>query len=182
MFSELRKMAQKMFESFKAAISNLVGNARPRTAAGHDTSLATAVLLTRVTTVHREMSEARSEKLRALLKSGFGIDDHTTSQLIEQAAKADRNSVDLYRFTRQLNEVLDEERRLQTVRMMWQMAYAEGNANEFEVNIIWRAADLLGVSSRQRVELRQQVSAANAVLPSTGVGRQDSPALASQVA
>ena len=27
---------------------------------------------------------------------------------------------------------------------MWRMACAEGNANEFEVNIIWRTADLLG--------------------------------------
>jgi hypothetical protein len=31
--------------------------------------------------------------------------------------------------------------------------------NEFEKNIIWRAADLLGVSSRQRVELRQRIAA-----------------------
>jgi hypothetical protein len=31
--------------------------------------------------------------------------------------------------------------------------------NEFEENIIWRAADLLGVSSRQRVELRQRIMA-----------------------
>ncbi|MGB8639985.1 MAG: hypothetical protein WCD30_17895, partial [Pseudolabrys sp.] len=30
--------------------------------------------------------------------------------------------------------------------------------NEFESNIIWRTADLLGVSSRQRIELRQQVA------------------------
>jgi uncharacterized tellurite resistance protein B-like protein len=176
-------MAQKIFESFKAVISNLVGNARRRKPAEDGSSrLATAVLLTRVTTVHCEMSETRREKLRALLKSGFGIDDDATTQLIEQAAKADRYSVDLYRFTRQLNQVLSEERRLQTVRMMWQMAYAEGNANEFEVNIIWRAADLLGVSSRQRVGLRQEVSADNAAIPSTGFARQYSPALTSQVA
>lgn len=172
-----------MFESLKAGILNVVGNVRPHISTGGGNSqLATAVLLTRVTTVHCEMSETRREMLCALLKSGFGIDDNATTQLIEQAANADRNSVDLYRFTRQLNEVLDEEQRLQTIRMMWQMAYAEGNANEFEVNIIWRAAELLGVSSRQRIELRQLVSADNAALSSAGVGLQHSRALASQVA
>jgi hypothetical protein len=41
--------------------------------------------------------------------------------------------------------------------MMWEIAYADGKPNEFEANIIWRAADLLGVSSRQRVALRQLV-------------------------
>jgi uncharacterized tellurite resistance protein B-like protein len=42
--------------------------------------------------------------------------------------------------------------------MMWQVAYVDGRANEFESNIIWRSADLLGVSSRQRIELRQLVA------------------------
>jgi len=40
--------------------------------------------------------------------------------------------------------------------MMWEIVYADGSVNEFEHNIIWRAADLLGVSTRQRVELRQR--------------------------
>ena len=48
--------------------------------------------------------------------------------------------------------------------MMWEIVYADGNANEFEANIIWRAADLLGVSSRQRVELRQQIAADSVAL------------------
>jgi tellurite resistance protein TerB len=43
--------------------------------------------------------------------------------------------------------------------------YADGRVNEFEHNIIWRAADLLGVSTRQRVELRQRIAAGRAALP-----------------
>jgi uncharacterized tellurite resistance protein B-like protein len=45
-----------------------------------------------------------------------------------------------------------------------EIIYADGRVNEFESNIIWRAADLLGVSSRQRIELRRQIAADNAVL------------------
>ena len=43
--------------------------------------------------------------------------------------------------------------------MMWQMVYADGNLNEFEDNIVWRASDLLGISTRDRVELRREVVA-----------------------
>jgi hypothetical protein len=43
--------------------------------------------------------------------------------------------------------------------MMWEIVCADGTVDALEDNIIWRAADLLGVSSRQRVELRQRVSA-----------------------
>jgi uncharacterized tellurite resistance protein B-like protein len=42
--------------------------------------------------------------------------------------------------------------------MMWEMVYADGHVSEFERNLIWRAAALLGVSSRERIELGQQVA------------------------
>jgi uncharacterized tellurite resistance protein B-like protein len=43
--------------------------------------------------------------------------------------------------------------------MMWEMAYADGRVSEFEENVMWRVSDLLGVSARERVELRRQVAA-----------------------
>ncbi len=46
--------------------------------------------------------------------------------------------------------------------MMWQIVYADGKANEFEDNVIWRAADLLHVSSRDRIEMRRRVSGQDA--------------------
>ena len=121
-------------------------------------------------TVHDEMSAGRREKLYALLKAAFQLDDLTVAQLIDQSAEVARNALDLYRFTRKLREVLDNEGRYQTVRMMWEIVYAGGKPNEFEANI-WRAADLLGVSSRQRVALRQLALADNASF-GAGVGLQ----------
>jgi uncharacterized tellurite resistance protein B-like protein len=67
-------------------------------------------------------------------------------------------AVDLYRFTSLLNRALDEDGRLRIIEMMWELIYADGRVNEFEDNVVWRVADLLGVSTRERVELRQQVS------------------------
>jgi uncharacterized tellurite resistance protein B-like protein len=42
--------------------------------------------------------------------------------------------------------------------MMWEIIYADGHLNEFEDNLVWRAADLLHVSSRERVEIRRRVA------------------------
>ena len=147
-----------MFGPLKNLISSLAEDARLQKFEGTDCRLATAALLTRVATVDREMSEARRQKLHAVLKSYFGLDDPATVQLIHKADAAARGAVDLYHFTRQLNEVLDNESRQRTVKMMWQVIYVDERVNEFESNIIWRAADLLGVSSRQRIELRQGVA------------------------
>jgi uncharacterized tellurite resistance protein B-like protein len=155
-----------MFGSLKNLISSLVEDARSQKFEDTDCRVATAALLTRVATVNSEMSEARREKLHAVLKSCFGLDDVTTVQLIHDAAAADRSAVDLYHFTRQLNGVLDSEGRQRIVKMMWQVIYVDERVNELESNIIWRTADLLGVSSRERIELRQRVAVDRAALNS----------------
>lgn len=147
-----------MFGSLKNLISTLVGDARLKKLEDTDCRLATAALLTRVATVDSEMSEARREKLHAVLKSCFGLDDLTTVELIHDATAADRSAVDLYHFTRQLNDALDNEGRQRIVKMMWQVIYVDERVNEFE------STDLLGVSSRQRIELRERVAVDRAAL------------------
>ena len=165
-----------MLGSMKNLLSYLAGGAGAQSD-GYARWLVTAALLTRVATVQREMSDARQKALRLALQSGLSLDDHTTARVIGESAVINRNAIDLYHFTRQLNETVNDEGRLQMVRMMWEIAYADGDADEFDANVIWRAADLLGVSPRQRVELRQQVSAGRAVFACVGFDRAQSPAL-----
>jgi len=43
------------------------------------------------------------------------------------------------------------------IEMMWEIVYADGRRGELEDNLLWRAADLLGVSPRERIELRRRV-------------------------
>jgi uncharacterized tellurite resistance protein B-like protein len=152
-----------MFGSFKALMSSLVEDPRP---AGHFESrngrLAAAALLIRVATVDGEMSEARLGRLHAVLQSGFDLDDLATVKLIEHADVAARRAIDLYHFTRQLNAAFDDEGRRRVVEMMWQIILVDGSARESENNIVWRAADLLGVPSRQRIDLRRRIAAERA--------------------
>jgi uncharacterized tellurite resistance protein B-like protein len=53
---------------------------------------------------------------------------------------------------------VNEEGRLRIIEMMWELVYADGKVSEFEENVVWRAADLLGVSSRDRIDLRHRVA------------------------
>ncbi len=47
--------------------------------------------------------------------------------------------------------------RLRIAEMMWNPVSADGQASELEDNVVWRAADLLGVSSRDRIDLKRRV-------------------------
>ena len=149
-----------MFGLLKTLISSLIDDVQPLNQfENKDCRLATAALLIRVATIDGEMSEARLGKLHAVLKSHFELNDLNTSQLIDDAIAADRNAIDLYQFTRQLKDALNDEGCRRIIKMMWEIIFVDRSANEFENNIVWRAADLLGVPSRQRIELRQQIAA-----------------------
>ena len=70
---------------------------------------------------------------------------------------ADDEAVDLYAFTSILKRALDQEQRISFVELLWEVVYADGDRHELEENVVWRIAELLGVSARQRVWARQRV-------------------------
>jgi len=147
-----------MFESFKSFISDIVdGEKHPSQFADNDYRLAAAALLVHAAAIDGEVLPSERDKLHAVIKQHFALDDAATDELIEKATAAEHESVDLYHFTALLNRVLDEPGRARIVEMMWEIVYADGRRDELEDNLLWRAADLLGVSARERIELRRRI-------------------------
>jgi uncharacterized tellurite resistance protein B-like protein len=147
-----------MFESFKSFITEFVdGEKHPDQFAEDDYRLAAAAMLVHAAAIDGEMSQSERDKLHAVIKQRFALDDATTDELITKATAAEHESVDLYHFTHQLNRALDDDGRAKIVEMMWEIVYADGQRDELEDNLIWRAADLLGVSAHERIALRRRV-------------------------
>jgi uncharacterized tellurite resistance protein B-like protein len=147
-----------MFEAFKTFISDFAdGGKHPSQFAADDYRLAAAALLVHAAAIDGEVTPSERDKLHAVIKQSFALDDAATAELIAKATAAEQESVDLYHFTHLLNRALDEPGRARIVEMMWQIVYADGRRDELEDNLLWRAADLLGVSPRERIELRRRV-------------------------
>lgn len=128
--------------------------------------LAATALLIHVISLDGEPSELEKRKLHSLLESSFKLDPGTADQLIASATRVEGEAVDLFHFTSVIMRSVNEEGRLRIVEMMWEVAYADGQVSEFEDNVVWRAADLLGVSSRERIDLKHRVAARqSAVVP-----------------
>jgi len=150
-----------MFDAFRNFVAEFVdGDRHPSQFADDDYRLAAAALLVHAAAIDGDMSQAERDKLHALVKRRFGLDDGGADELIDKATVAEQEAVDLYHFTSLLNRTLDEEGRARIIEMMWEIVYADGRRDELEDNLLWRAADLLGVSPRQRIELRQRIAKA----------------------
>ena len=148
-----------MFDALKSFIAELAGaDSAEKSFAEDDYRLAAAALLVHVAAADGETDDAERRRLKTVIEERFGLDDAATARLIEKAEQSDRDAVDFYQFTSILKRALDEDGRLKVVEMMWDIAYADGAIHEFEENTVWRVAELLGVSTRDRVLLRQRVA------------------------
>jgi uncharacterized tellurite resistance protein B-like protein len=148
-----------MFEAFRHFVAEFADGAKhPSQFAEDDYRLAAAALLVHTAAIDGEMSQSERAKLHAVIMQRFNLDDAATDALIEKATAAEHEAVDLYHFTHLLNRMLDEEGRARVIEMMWEIVYADGRRDELEENLLWRAADLLGVSPRERIELRRRIA------------------------
>jgi uncharacterized tellurite resistance protein B-like protein len=147
-----------MFAALRNLITELSGDETRPAFEEDDYRLAATALLVHAAGIDGSISDAERDKLQARLKLRFGLDDAAAVTLIERATEAEREAVDLYRFTSLLTRSLDEAGRRHIVELMWEVVYADGRVSEFEDNLIWRVADLLHVPSRDRIELRRRVA------------------------
>jgi uncharacterized tellurite resistance protein B-like protein len=120
--------------------------------------LAATALLIHVVSLDGEPSELEKRKLHSLIESRFGLDPGTADRLIASATLVEGEAVDLFHFTSVIMRSVNEEGRLRIVEMMWELVYADGEVSEFEDNVVWRASDLLAVSSRDRIDLKHRVA------------------------
>ena len=121
--------------------------------------LAATALLIHVISLDGEPSDVEKRKLHALIEQSFGLDPGTADRLIAEATLVEGEAVDLYHFTSVIMREVDDAGRLRIIEMMWELVYADGEVTEFEDNVLWRAADLLAVSARDRIELKHRVAA-----------------------
>lgn len=146
-----------MFDALKSFIADLTGEAsRPKPFESADYQLAAAALLVHIASIDGDFDNDERSRIRELVMDRFGLPPEEAQALIAAAWESERDAVDLYRFTSVLKRRLDEDGRRQVVGMLWDMAHADGAVHEFEENVVWRVAELLGVSTRERVELRQE--------------------------
>lgn len=149
-----------MFDRVISFIKNLPGTDGPRALTPEeDPRVAAAALMFHVVNADGVLQPAEQAKLRSTLAEHYSVSGNELESLIEAGEQAEQESIDLYAFTRILKQHLDADERLEFIELLWEMAYADGRADELEDNTVWRVAELIGVDGRDRIAAKQRVKA-----------------------
>ena len=122
-----------------------------------DVREAIAVLLIHAAKIDGHEDESERAKRDTLLKKKFELGDDELAELTRKAEELDAGAVDLYQFTSVLTRNFDQDGRKAIVRMLWEIVLADGALTDYEANYMWRVAELLGVTTRDRIALRKAV-------------------------
>ena len=119
--------------------------------------VAAAVLLLMIADADGLRDEAESALLRQALAETYALSRDRVEGIVASAEAARNEATDLFAFTSVLNRALDEAGKVEFVGLLWEMVYADGELHELEDNLVWRIAELIGVSARDRVVMRRRV-------------------------
>ncbi|RZV33884.1 MAG: TerB family tellurite resistance protein [Chromatiales bacterium] len=146
-------MFKSLYEKIVSQISAADIEADERDAA---VRLATAVLMVDVALVDSSFDETEFDRMLGLIKRQFGLGTQEAADLINAAnAKADEQ-VSVQELTELLNEHLEQDEKARVVRLLWSIAYSDGQLDKYENSLVLKISDLLGVSSEQAMHLKHE--------------------------
>ena len=122
-----------------------------------DPRVAAAALMFQIMEADGVRDVAEHAQMRAALAEAYKLSGRDLEKVVAAGDAAQREAIDLFSFTSVLNRELDDDAKREFIGILWEMVYADGELHELEDNMVWRVAELIGVSQRERVEMRQMV-------------------------
>ena len=118
--------------------------------------LALAVLLFEAAYADGECSEEEKENLRQTLITDFGVATEDIDQLLEESAKEREEYVDLFRYTRFINESFNEEKKMKILESVWQVILADGRLEAHEDHFVHKLASLFHLNHKDLIDAKRR--------------------------
>ncbi|MEE4296096.1 MAG: TerB family tellurite resistance protein [Wenzhouxiangella sp.] len=128
------------FEQLKSIV-----NRHEPAADEHALARAAAVVLLEMAAADDQFQAAELNIVQSAIQAAFQLSGGELKDLMTEAKSLREDSVSLHDFTRTLRTGLAREQRAALVGWMWKVAFADGNVDRFEEQLLRRLTDLLGV-------------------------------------
>jgi len=143
-----------MFEKVMAFLGSLGGESQGVEL--DSTAIAVIALALHVIQADGIVQDTESETLESVIRAYFNLSKGDFDLMLAAARKEEEDAIDFFRFTSRINRALDERQKTEFIGMLWQIVHADNERNELEDHLVWRIAELIGVSGRERIAKQQK--------------------------
>ncbi len=121
----------------------------------NELQIAVSKILVRTAKIDDEFHILEEQKILELLTKYFSLNDEDSKNLMELGISEEKSATDLYAYTNTIKKSLELSERKKIIEMMWQIIVTDDNFDPYENNLVWRVAELIGISTRERVQIKK---------------------------
>ena len=122
-----------------------------------DLDNACAALLVEIAFADKDFDESEQDSLKKSLMECYKISEEEINEIIEDAEITVKESTSLYGYTRIVNDEFEYTDKLDLLRNMWKIAYADGNLDKYEEHLIRKTSDLIHTSHSDYIKIKLEV-------------------------
>ncbi len=152
-----------MFAILKKIIGEKAGKDDAITEDKLNADTALCVLLLETAHADGECSAEEKEQLIETLTSRYQIARQDIDELIKGSYEQRDDSVDIFRFTRYMNNNFSKEEKLQVMESVWRIILVDGHLEAHEDHLAHKLANLLRLTHKElidcKLKARQQLQA-----------------------
>ena len=123
----------------------------------HNIQVATCAVLLEMARIDSEFSEEEQKSLISILKKRYELSNEDTEELILASNEELEESIDLWRFTNLINRNYAIEEKLEIIKTLWEIAYADGKLDKHEDYLLHKLAELLHLTHKQLIDAKLRV-------------------------
>ena len=147
-----------MIKKIKELISNL--SDKDVQEESQDPSLinnACAALLIEKAYADKDYDESEKMSLKNSLMTTYKIDEIEIDELILDASQSVQESTSLYGYTRIVNDEFSYDEKLNLLKNLWKIAYADGNLDKYEEHLLRKISDLIHISHSDYINIKLEI-------------------------
>lgn len=123
----------------------------------HDIKVATCALLVEMARIDESFTEEETDTILHILKNTYGVSADHAAALIEEAEKELVESVDLWQFSRLINENYSREEKIGIIEILWRVVFVDGKMDKYEDYLMHKMVKLLRLSHKELIDAKLKI-------------------------
>lgn len=147
-----------MFDQIKLFFDRHLALPVPDPELPHKLQTACAALLIEMMYMDDRVHDEERDMLESRIQDVFSLTQQDTNELVALAVQQREQATDYYQFTSLINKEFTMEQKIDLVRSLWQIAYADGELDEMEEYLVRKVSELLYVPHQAFIMTKNEVN------------------------
>lgn len=120
----------------------------------HTIALAASVILLEIAAMDNDLADVEIETIIGILKKQYHLDGGRIQELLDNAEAVRKGAVDLYQFTRIINDTCSRDEKRKLMESIWRVIFADGKLDKYEDHLAHKLTRLLRLDHQDMIDAK----------------------------